>query len=267
MKKVFFVLALLLGFTSFCHAQTQEYIRLVRGEYGSELQTAVETFERDGIIIDLYGAVHMADREYYRTVQRDLDQYDTVLYEGIKQDDTPNRETQSLNLVQNGMARLLGLQFQKDGISYIGSNMVHADIDASALEQSLDGQQLSPLSDLLTPEQMENLEPIFNALGSLVDEYFRANPQIRSQIKSQFAQQITQTDISKQLPPQMKKAIIDDRNQIVMNKLSMQLRDYPMKREIAIFYGAGHNPDFAQRLLAQGWTRGEKVWKTAWRIQ
>jgi hypothetical protein len=257
-----------MGFTSFSHAQTQDYIRLVedRRTGTQQLQTAVESFTRNGVTVDLYGVVHMADQSYYQTIQRDLNQYDTVLYEGIRQGSQPNRETQTLNLVQSGMSRLLGLQFQKDGISYIGSNMVHADIDATTLERNLDGQQLSPLQGLFSPEQIESLKPIFTMLGSLLDEYFRQNPEIQGQLKLQFAQQISQTDISAQLPPQMKKAIIDDRNLIVMNELAVQLRDRT-KRRIAIFYGAGHNPDFAQRLLAQGWTRGTKTWRTAWNIR
>jgi len=268
MKKTVLMLALLLGLTSFCHAQTQDYIRFVPGERPNtgQLQTAVESFERNGITVDLYGVVHMADEEYYKVIQHDLDQYDTVLYEGIKQGTTPNRETQTLNLIQNGMARLLGLQFQKDGIAYIGSNMVHADIDASTLERNLDGEQLSPLQGLFTPEQIENLKPIFTVLGALLNEYFKANPEIQSQMKFKFAQQISQADISAQLSPKMKKAIIDDRNQIVMDELKVQLKN-KTKRRIAIFYGAGHNPDFAQRFLAQGWTRGAKTWRTAWRIR
>jgi len=268
MKKFFLSLALLLGITTFANAQNQEYIRFQEGrkQGTGQLQVAVESFTKNGVTVDLYGVVHMADKEYYRSVQLDLNRYDSVLYEGIKQGATPNKETKTLNMVQTGMAKLFGLEFQKDGISYVGSNMVHADIDATTLERKLDGEKLSPLQGLFTPEQMDKIKPVLDVLGSLLDVYLKQNPQLQNELKFKFGQQLSQTDISAQLSPKMKKAIIDDRNQIVMNELSVQLRNAKNKR-IAIFYGAGHNEDFAQRLTRLGWTRGVKVWKTAWNIR
>ena len=269
MKKFLSTLALFLAFAGACRAQTQDYIQLTDNGWEAELQIAVESFTKDGITVDLYGVVHMADEEYYDSVQVDLDRYDTVLYEGIKQGTKPNRGTVGLNLLQKGMARILGLEFQKDGIAYIGTNMVHADIDVEALEESLDGQKISPLQKMFSPERIKRLKPIFDAMGpfleEVIDGLLAQQPELRNQLKLEFAKELAGTDISKALPEKMKKAIIDDRNEIVMGVLAEQLKN-PKKKRIAIFYGAGHNPDFAQRLLAKGWTRGQKVWKTAWRI-
>ena len=93
-----------------------------------------------------------------------------------------------------------------------------------------------------------------------------SNPQLRNSWKMQFATQMSQTDISSQLSPQMHKAIVIDRNKIVMNVLADQMRDHPEKKTIAIFYGAGHNPDFVTRLQQAGFAQSGKRWMSAWKI-
>ena len=208
----------------------------------------------------------MADAGYYEQVQRDLDQYDTVLYEGVKQGDQPNKETIGLQAVQSGMARVLGLQYQKDGIAYVGTNMVHADIDASALERNLNGEKLTPFGGMISPEMVDRLKPFLELLGTFLDQWLASNPGIQNSLKHQFGSSMSQTDVSSQLPPNMKKAIIDDRNQIVMDVLAEQRRVNPHRKRIAIFYGAAHNMDFSRRLQAQGYTRGTRRWLTAWEI-
>lgn len=267
MRKAYLPLLFLL-FTGGAYAQTiQDYIRYRPGvtPQDGELQIAVESFTLRGITVDLYGVVHMADRAYFQQVQRDLNRYDVVLYEGVKRGTEPNVETKGLNLIQQGMAKILDLEFQMKEIDYSGPNMVHADIDLETLQEKLGDQQLSPLDGLFTPEQIRMVEPLIKTLGDFLDSWLESNQEMRVQLKSQFAEQLSSSDIEAQLPPDMKKAIIDDRNDIVMNALGETLRD-PTKRRIAIFYGAGHNPDFARRMLAAGWERGEKTWKTAWRI-
>lgn len=271
MRNTIFITALLL-FLGISVSDGQEYIRYREGltEQDGALQIAVESWTTpDGVTVDLYGVVHMADEGYYAAIQKDLDRYDSVLYEGIKKGDTPNKETKALNLVQSGMAGLLGLQFQKDGISYVGTNMVHADIDASTLERSLDGEKLSPLGGYVTPEQLEKLEPFIDAIktfgGRFYEEFTRQNPQFQDGLKLKFARQMAETDIEAQLSPKMRKAIIIDRNQIVMDALDVRLKTTGDKR-ISIFYGAGHNADFAKRFTARGYKRGKKRWMSAWTI-
>ncbi len=246
-----------------------DYIKFVDGDkpQTGKLMIAVESFTKQGVQVDLYGVVHMADRSYYRKVQRDLNSYDVVLYEGIKQGDKPNKETQVLNLFQLGMAKVFGFQFQKTGIDYTGKNFVHADIDAAALKRGMKGEKLTPIEGLgITKEQMGLFKPFLLKAGVYMEMYFMQNPEVRRNLKYTFGKQLANTDIEKQLSPQMRKAIIIDRNQIVMNVLSVQIKDL-RKDKFAIFYGAGHNPDFAKRLLAKGWKKGPKRWMVAWNIR
>lgn len=253
-------------FTSICGAQAQEYVRFVRGigPQNADLQVAVETFEKDGVTIDLYGVVHMADKAYYDSVQKDLDTYDAVLYEGVNQGTTPNKETIGLHFVQKSIAKLLGLTFQKDGIDYTRENLVHADIDIETLEKNMNGKKLSPFQDMFDPETIARIEPLLDAFGGLVEALLGQNKQFQDDLKFMFASELAKTDIEKVLPADMKKAIIDDRNQIVMDVLDEQLKT--PKKKFAIFYGAAHNPDFAKRLKAQGFKSKGKRWKTAWKI-
>lgn len=267
MKKFVVAAMLLIGLAGPSFAQSQDYIRYRTGAtpQDGELQIAVESYTCNGVTVDIYGVVHMADAPYYRAVQRDLNTYNVVLYEGIKQGDAPNQGTRTLNLVQSGMSRLLALQFQKDGISYVGSNMLHADVDASTLRRSLKGKKLSPFEGMIDPALLQRIEPLIKVVGQFAEQWLAANPQFSRDLKVQMAQQISSTDIEQQLPADMKRAIIDDRNQIVMDVLARRLRTH-RDRRICIFYGAGHNPDFSRRLLAGGWTKGPKRWMTAWRI-
>ncbi len=144
--------------------------------------------------------------------------------------------------------------------------MVHADIDVSTLERKLGGQSVP---SQFAPKQLKRIKVFLDVLGAYVDLYFMQNPEVRRELKYAFARQLSNTDIEKQLSPKMRKAIITDRNQIVMNVLDEQLRKIRVVKpvRIAIFYGAGHSPDFAKRLTARGWKRGTKVWKTAWNIR
>ena len=246
---------------------TQDYIRFLPGATpeDGELQVAVESYTLHGVQVDLYGVVHMADRAYYESINRDFTAYDVVLYEGVRRGTEPNIETKGLNLIQQGMAKLLGVEFQMKEIDYSAPNMVHADIDIEALQERLGDQQLSPIDGLFSPAQIRQIEPLIQTLGGFLDTYLEANPEIRTRFKLQFAEQLSSTDIEAQLPPQMKQAILDDRNDIVMEALGQQLQD-PVNRKIAIFYGAGHNPDFSRRFLRAGWNKGTKTWKTAWTI-
>ena len=80
-------LTLILGASSAFAGES--YVRLQQDPNDSNkagLQTAVGTFthpSKPGLEIILYGVVHIADMDYYKAIQRDLDSYDKVLFEGV----------------------------------------------------------------------------------------------------------------------------------------------------------------------------------------
>jgi hypothetical protein len=270
MKKLAAIFLTVLGLAGYASAQgSQDYISLERGagQNNGELRIAVtEVANVNSQTIILYGVVHVADQAYYSQVQKDLATYDSVLYEGVKQGATPNKETKGLNSIQKLMGDVLGLTFQKDGINYVDQeNFVHADIDIDTLQKKMKGESLNPLEKYVRPETLRNLGPLLEMASGLIKVYMDSNPDLRANLQMQMAQNLTQTDIEAALPPQMRQAIIIDRNQIVMDVLAEQLKD-PTKKKIAIFYGAGHMPDLLTRLEAEGFKKTTTRWMTAWKI-
>lgn len=272
MRNTILPLIVVLGLGGLAEAQTQtpqRHIRYVQGqtERDAELQIEVSTFKNaDGVEVTLYGVVHIADSTYFQQVQKDLAKFDTVLYEGVKQGTKPNKETKGLNSIQHLMATVLGFQFQKDGIDYKQKNFVHADIDIDTLQKNMKGQSLNPMDRYFSPETMEKLAPLAKVAKELLKVYMDSKPELQDQLRMQMAKSLSGSDIEKQLPPQMKKAIIDDRNQIVMDVFDKQRKLFPKKKKICIFYGAGHNPDFIRRFTKRGYTQTKTRWMTAWKM-
>ena len=279
MRKIglFTSLVLLLGIGTVSAQDATQYIRYQQGRTQNDgaLQIAVETWTTpSGATIDLYGVVHIADSAYYRQVQLDLSAYDAVLYEGVgltrqvaeARERNPNGNRSSgLSSVQRTMGTVLGLEFQMDSISYIGSNMVHADMGENELPAET-RQQVNPLERFVSPETLKRLAPLVELGSTLLDQYFAQNPEIRNGLKTQFASQLAGADMTKQLPPQLYQSIVIDRNAVVMRVLAQQLQQHPGQRRISIFYGAAHMPDFQQRFTQLGYTRTGVRYMTAWNI-
>jgi hypothetical protein len=270
-KKIFStVLAILMGTIGSAYAQG-EHLRFSPGETPADgaLEIAVTEFTSPSdpeIKVTLYGVVHIADMSYYQQVQKDLAKFDTVLYEGIKPDEKPNQSTVLLNTMQKLFGDVLGLTFQKDGINYVQENYVHADISISELREKMNGQPLTPLDGAISPETLERVKPLLDVGTKLVKILMDNKPELRNSIKMQFGSQLGNSDISKQLKPEMHKAIVLDRNQIVMDVLDRELEEKPTKKSIVIFYGAGHNADFVKRFKERGYTQTSKRWMTAWAV-
>ena len=59
--------------------------------------------------------------------------------------------------------------------------------------------------------------------------------------------------------------IVDERNQAVMDDLR-EVAASKDARRVAIFYGAAHMPDFAERLIALGYVRDAVTWHRAMEV-
>lgn len=275
MKKHISSIAILLGLSSYAAGQdsTSKFIKLEDKTEHSGLQIAVTEYvsSNSKASVTLYGVIHVADEDYYKKVQTDLDKFDVVLYEGIKTGTQPNPETKILNNFQRLMGDVLDLKFQKDSIDYTRKNLVHADVTIDQLNDSLKGQSITPFG--LKADQIEPFKPFMELSSNLVKEIFRASPDLQSQVKTMLAEQLTKTDISKQLPAEMYKGILLDRNKIVIETLEKQfelthdpnLFSQP-KKSYAIFYGAAHMEDLEKRLQVLGFKEKTKRWMTAWKF-
>src|SRR5262245_47479352 len=70
-------------------AQTSKFLRFVPDEKdGGVLQTSVVTYRNaGGVTVDLIGAVHLGEAAYFRELDKNFEQYDTLLYEMVKPKD------------------------------------------------------------------------------------------------------------------------------------------------------------------------------------
>jgi hypothetical protein len=59
--------------------------------------------------------------------------------------------------------------------------------------------------------------------------------------------------------------LISERNRAALHVMRDQIK--AGKKNLAIFYGAGHMPDMTERLEDMGFTRGKTEWETAWNIK
>ncbi|XP_071911004.1 uncharacterized protein [Coffea arabica] len=124
------------------------------GSYrSSELQTAVVSYRKKFpwsllqpfLQVDLVSTIHIADKEYFETLQKELELYDCVLYEMVasreslesrrnhaakkKLKGSASRGFNILGCIQRQMANFLMLDFQLDCIDYQAENWYHADLD------------------------------------------------------------------------------------------------------------------------------------------
>jgi hypothetical protein len=264
-------LALLLGVAA--HAVAGEsYVRFEKNnENDAALQCAVSHLRapNSDVEIILYGVVHIADADYYARVQQDLDSYDVVLYEGVAPGSTaPTEEDKTLGELQKAMGELLGLTFQKDGIDYTRQNLVHADMNMDQLKEALGGGSINPMGQMMDAEQMKQMAPMMKMAASFGKVLMENNPQMRNRLKMQMGGQLGNADgdqLAKGLGENAAKAILIDRNKVVMDVLARQL-ETTKSGTVAIFYGAAHMPDFVERLAEQGYTVTSKRWMTAWKV-
>ncbi|XP_062090780.1 uncharacterized protein LOC133797035 [Humulus lupulus] len=133
-----------------------DFMRFKRGGgdgSNGELQTAVVSYRKKFpwsilqpfLQVDLVSTIHIADKEYFKTLQEKLESYDCVLYEMVaSRESLENRRNSAvtkklkssrsrgfniLGCIQRQMARILTLDFQLDCLDYEAENWYHADLD------------------------------------------------------------------------------------------------------------------------------------------
>lgn len=236
------------------------YVRLVRDDAKrpTSLQVAiVRMVPRDcGLnspIVDLVGAVHIADTRYYEQLNREFAKYDAVLYELVAREGTkvqPGRRSSSpVSRLQVALKEWLDLSFQLDVVRYDRPNMVHADMSPEALDAAMS-----------KPEQGW-MAMIVRSLGRALAEQNRSD-------RSTGELELLMALVDKQRSMALKRALagqmeqleealaaiagpdgsplIDERNKVALAVLKKQLA--AGKNKVAIFYGAGHLADFQKRL-------------------
>ncbi len=257
-----------------------KYLRVRRDDQQEPLalETAVTRFvSKQGaatsVQVDLVGAVHVGEKDYYEQLNKLFKTYDAVLYELVAPEGTrvvPGQRSggNPVSLLQNGMKDVLNLEFQLDRIDYTVTNMVHADMSPTEFSQSMKDRNESFLKmfframgqAMAMQAKQKNAPSEMELLVALMakDRDYRLKRLMAEQFENMEDQlsAINGPDGSTLITERNKKAL-----QVLRSQLSQG------KKRLAIFYGAGHLSDMAERLENDfGLQREKQRWLVAWSI-
>ena len=229
---------------------------------------------RTDATVDLVAAVHVGDEAYYRELDRRFRDYDAVLYELIAEPGTvvergrgtPN--SHPVGALQNGMKSMLALEHQLEKIDYTQKNFVHADLSPDQFVQAMQarnegflemymrllGHSLAMQSDKGAKGESPEVE--------LLAAFFSSDRPRK--LKQALAKQLAEAEgMLVSFGGEDGSVLITDRNQAALKVLNEQLA--AGKKQLAIFYGAGHLPDMDRHLREDfGLEPVEVTWLTAW---
>ncbi|HEY2584585.1 MAG TPA: hypothetical protein VGI81_02325 [Tepidisphaeraceae bacterium] len=247
-----------------------EFMRFVDDHHGGgKLETAVATYQNDaGVTVHLVGAIHIADKSYYDGLNKTFKEYDAVLYEMVKPRNAPppqpgeERSNSFISVVQRFMKDTLDLKFQLDAIDYTAPNFVHADLDYETFEKMEEDRGESIWSLMLQQMLRQMTNPPENqqeiGLGDLLNAL--TSPDRARQLKLILAKQFG--DIEAQMSGFGGTVLITERNKACFKVLDKEMADG--KRNLGIFYGAGHMGDMEKRLRSRGFHRTGVEWRIGW---
>jgi len=250
----------------------QEFLRFVDdANGGGKLQTAIVTYRNaGGVTVHLVAAVHIADQSYYDQLNKTFKSYDAVLYEMVKPKDMAppqpgeERSTSMISVIQRFMKDTLDLKFQLDAIDYQAPNFVHADLDAEAFQKMEEERGESIWTLMLQQMLKQMMNPPANQPDIGVGDLLNAltSPDRARQLKLLLGRQFG--DIEAQMSGFAGTVLITERNKACFKVLDREIKDG--KRNLAIFFGAGHMDDMQKRLLSRGFHETDSKWLTAWNM-
>ncbi len=244
-------------------------------------QTAIARFESDlperqGVAVDLIAAVHVGEKDYYAALNTAFEAYDVVLYELLAPPGTRVPKGASagsrhpVGALQTGLKNVLGLEHQLEFVDYEKENLVHADMSPDQFFKSMQdrGESFWTLFFRMLGDGISK-QAKFQAQGKsfdfdLVLALFDKNRAVR--LKRVMAEQFEDLEgAMESFSGPDGSTIITERNKVALEGLNTQLA--AGKKRIAIFYGAGHLPDMAQRLNHElKFKRTGERWLTAWNL-
>jgi hypothetical protein len=262
-------------------ASNSQFLRLLRdeGQAPLALQAAVVRHvprDRDETapVVDLVSAVHVAEKGYYKQLNREFADYDVVLYEMVAPQGTRipkgggGGSDSPVSMLQRGIKTMLELQFQLDEIDYTAANMVHADMSPEQFAESMRRKGESMLGTFL--RMMGYAMARQQASGSASDAQllfalFDKNRALA--LKRILAEQFQDMEGSLlAIEGKDGSTLISERNKVALKVLRKEID--AGRRKIAIFYGAGHMSDFQKRLAADFDLEPSNTrWLDAWNLR
>ena len=271
-------------------AAPSEFLRLVRDDAGEPLSldtsiveyretaaTAAKAGRRTPLQVDLVAAVHVGGADYYETLDRMFADYDAVLYELVAPPNArvpkPGRKPAgAIGSAQQGLRKMLGLEFQLEGIDYSANNFVHADLSPKEFDAAMAkrGETWWSMFSRLMRESMARADRDGGrdvSVGQLFGILFGSGPERQTTLRRMMAEQFTDMEVlTAAFGGEEGSTLITDRNAAALTVLRDQIAKG--RRRIAIFYGAAHMDDFDARLREDvGLQPGEPVWLEAWDLR
>jgi hypothetical protein len=250
-----------------------DFIRIREDDQAARLQTTYFGYEKDGVRVDLIGAIHIADKRYYEFLNESFEDYEALLFEMVggeklgggekalePEPEPAENKLAALLTVYETMEKTLNLSGQGAVIDYTAENFVHADLTMKEFEalQKERGESLVGfmIQSALTAKRPAREPNSINLMRGMLG----GKPDL---VKRELMH--TLADADKQIDSlDGENVIIGDRNARCIEVLDREIA--AGKKNIGIFYGAAHFPDLERRLLEKGFTRVSQKWATAWRV-
>lgn len=258
-----------------------QYVRLRRDDKNEPLalETSIVRFNAkggkyEGAEVDLIGAIHVGDKNYYDQLNTCFKKYEAVLYELVARENanvpqpgaTPGS---AIGGMQVGMKALLGLEHQLDCIDYRAENLVHADMTPEEFTATMKKRDESFMAMFFRMMghgiAQQTKDPAGTSDWQLLSAMFAKDRDYR--LKRIMAAQFSDLDGSMEaFNGPDGSTIITERNKKAFKVLQRELD--AGRKKIAVFYGAGHLSDMESRLIKDfGMVRGETEWLCAWSLE
>ena len=259
-----------------------DFMRIRKDHRGRDvaLETSITRYELvtekgDRITVDLIGAVHIGEKEYFQKLNKRFENYEAMLYELVAPEGTVIPKggggggipTNPIAAMQSGMKAVLGLEFQLEHIDYTKDNFIHADMTPEEFSESMvaNDESFSKYAVRAIGQSMA-----MQAAGKGGDNMgmlfamFSKNKELR--MRRSFAKQLKSMETGMVIfQGKDGSTIVDHRNAKCMEVLESEIA--AGKRNIAIFYGAAHLEDMQRRLMSDfKMKRGGQVWLEAWSL-
>ncbi len=253
--------------------EASDFIRIDEDDKAARLQTSVTRYEKNGVTVDLIGAVHIADKSYYADLNKSFEKYDALLFEMVggekmEKGKVPDQEegggdvqTNLLRGMVEGMSRFLKLSGQMEEIDYSAANFVHADLTMKQFQAKQEEKGESLLSFALAAAQQAQNEGVEQPNPARLIAALLSGDS--NSLKLEMMKSLGQGD-DQITALAGNNVIIGDRNAKCIKVLRKQVKKG--RKTIGIFYGAAHNPDLEARLFKMGYKKGKQEWMTAWDV-
>ena len=250
-----------------------DFIRVKETADSAKLQTAVFGYEKDGVRVDLIGAIHLADKGYYEFLNKHFKNYEVLLFEMVGGENLgggkkpavakePEKEDNlaGLRVIYETMEKALGLSGQGALIDYFAGNFVHADLTMDEFE-ALQAERGESLLGFMIQAGMAAEKPSRepDSLNLMRGMLTGRTDLVKLELMHTMAEGDEQIDSLAG-----ENVIIGDRNAKCLEVLDQQVA--AGMKNIGVFYGAAHFPDMERQLFKKGYTQVSRKWLTAWRV-